>query len=502
MSATFDRIADAFDGPGESMAAKVKPHLANNPTHAPSGTPSKPHVTSQENRRVWSENAEALADFAQARIFVRHDVYGVTPPDGKRFTAHELLTRETIVSHFQGQINIGAFLVSPENTCKCFIGDIDAHEDTSSPDLNLERVNLIVETLAEFNLFPLVCDSDGKGGFHVREFFKKPVPSEVAYWLGIFINDRLESAGLPKVEFFPKQPKVKNETPYGNWVRLPGRHHKRDNYTRVWKYGKWLDGIWAAKAIIEIAGDDADELIKAYNATRKEKEDRESSAQQAATENAAKASNAESNGRHDGDVIDETPGQYLDRCIAYAKKGLANIVRKIVAAGKGFRHDTILDDTNHLAEFVHSEWLTKEECLSALHGAADANGMGPGRYAEIDEMFRSAMARTTKHKQLGPRRRKSRESSKSASAPASANGNATPSGDGTGTPEPAKKANQTKPARPEVEITTQWHDVRDGSIAALQKDDRIYLRGDALATVWRSPTSTQCLSHKGWKRVE
>ncbi len=47
--------------------------------------------------------------------------------------------------------------------------------------------------------------------------------------------------------------------------------------------------------------------------------------------------------------------------------------------------------------------------------------------------------------------------------------------------------------RPSIEVTTERHEVRDETIRALSYDERIYLRGDALATVWRSPESTRKL---------
>ena len=37
--------------------------------------------------------------------------------------------------------------------------------------------------VAEFGLYPLICDCTGKGGYHVREFFKKPIASRVVHWL-------------------------------------------------------------------------------------------------------------------------------------------------------------------------------------------------------------------------------------------------------------------------------------------------------------------------------
>ena len=47
--------------------------------------------------------------------------------------------------------------------------------------------------------------------------------------------------------------------------------------------------------------------------------------------------------------------------------------------------------------------------------------------------------------------------------------------------------------RPDIEVNTERHIVRDQVIEVLASDGRIYLRGDSLATVWRSPEVTQKL---------
>jgi replicative DNA helicase len=145
---------------------------------------------------------------------------------------------------------------------------VDAHDETADPEANWQCVNLIVDTLGTFELAPLVCESNGKGGYHIRTFFKKPVPSAAAYWLGEVIHARLAAAGLPKVEVFPKRGEVTLATPYGNWMRLPGKHPKRDHWTRIWdrETERWLEGKAAARALIQIAGDATEQLLKAFHA--------------------------------------------------------------------------------------------------------------------------------------------------------------------------------------------------------------------------------------------
>jgi hypothetical protein len=97
-------------------------------------------------------------------------------------------------------------------------------------------------------------------------FFKKPVSSEVAHWLGGRVVADLTAAGLPACEAFPKQPHLSIECPFGNWVRLPGHHHKSDFWTAIREPdGATVhEGEAAVRRLIGIAGDDVTKLLKAY----------------------------------------------------------------------------------------------------------------------------------------------------------------------------------------------------------------------------------------------
>ncbi|MBV8557873.1 MAG: PriCT-2 domain-containing protein [Planctomycetaceae bacterium] len=122
--------------------------------------------------------------------------------------------------------------------------------------------------MAGFGLNPVVFDSNGKGGYWVRSFFKKPIPGAVARWLGDQIKGRIQEMGLPDFEWFPKQSELTLACPYGNWIRIPGRHHKRNYWTRIAGSapGEWLEGEAAARRLIAVAGDDPKRLLDAYKA--------------------------------------------------------------------------------------------------------------------------------------------------------------------------------------------------------------------------------------------
>ena len=52
------------------------------------------------------------------------------------------------------------------------------------------------------------------------------------------------AAGFAKPETFPKQAELSIDTPYGNYVRGPGRHHKRNHWSRIYDSASnaWLEG--------------------------------------------------------------------------------------------------------------------------------------------------------------------------------------------------------------------------------------------------------------------
>src|SRR5207249_4880532 len=55
-------------------------------------------------------------------------------------------------------------------------------------------------------------------------------------------------------ETFPKQPGIPPGR-YGNWLRLPGRHHTRPHWSRVWDGAGWREGAEAVAFLLTVSGD-------------------------------------------------------------------------------------------------------------------------------------------------------------------------------------------------------------------------------------------------------
>src|SRR5262249_19780594 len=62
--------------------------------------------------------------------------------------------------------------------------------------------------------------------------------------------------GLPeRPETFPKSASIRHTTAKcGSWLRLPGKHHTRDEWSRVWDGKRWLAGTAAIDFILARGG--------------------------------------------------------------------------------------------------------------------------------------------------------------------------------------------------------------------------------------------------------
>ena len=107
---------------------------------------------------------------------------------------------------------------------------------------NLSAARGWYEHLAGLGLDPLLMDSNGIGGFHLLVVFAEPMSTASVCQFGARLLADFERRGLDsKPELFPEKPKWDH---YGNWLRLPGRHHTRPHYTRVWNDEPHADSRW------------------------------------------------------------------------------------------------------------------------------------------------------------------------------------------------------------------------------------------------------------------
>lgn len=213
----------------------------------------------------WRERATELAEWTMRHMVNRTDVWGrylakrqrrgkfgarnsaITAPfrdeRGKVF-----LNVESLEKHYKTRSEggvLGVHSTSADLTSRWLAIDIDLHDpdDLSvSPQSNLTAARGWRDDLAGRGFDPLLMDSNGIGGFHILILFAEPMSTKSVNAFGKQLVADFEKRGLDDApEIFPGSPQWNH---YGDWLRLPGRHHTRDHYTRVWNDEPWAEDPW------------------------------------------------------------------------------------------------------------------------------------------------------------------------------------------------------------------------------------------------------------------
>lgn len=200
---------------------------------------------------AFSVQAKELAE-SSARLVRRADAYGTYRMDSKEglvaTTTKETLGVGELVRHFRGeQAPVGAHLVDSADTVEWMVFDVDRHP---KPDGTFDRPEQAVfedaatlfHGLIALDLNPVLERSCPNGSSKVWLFLDGPIPASTARRFGQWF---VRGFAQP-IEAFPKQDSVWSEDKssgarelgFGNWVRLPGRHHRyREYWSRLWDSG-------------------------------------------------------------------------------------------------------------------------------------------------------------------------------------------------------------------------------------------------------------------------
>lgn len=224
----------------------------------------------------WVRYADDLAEWAMERLVNRRDVWSqYTLKDGKirvfmlpvperRKLGTDMVTLTKLQRHFSGKSAahlIGLFSISDHATCKWFSVDVDLHDETVPNAGEIAEANFAAalewaEKLRSRGMDPLLLDSNGVGGYHVWVLLDKEYPLADVFDFADNLRSDWERLGLPrKPEIFPPKRAVgPHDLPYT--LRVPGRHHTRLFYTRVWNFdaiageNEWLEGGDAIEALL------------------------------------------------------------------------------------------------------------------------------------------------------------------------------------------------------------------------------------------------------------
>ena len=203
--------------------------------------------------REWTEHADDLA-YAAVRMANRADATGgyrphngkLAPTTRKDTDRDALSLLDALKAHFRGERTIGLHSTTTGNFCRWVAFDIDAHGPDDDASDNLVKAHLVARRLESRGYAAYIFDSNGKGGFHVWAMLHELTPSPEAFGLAREIADGLG------IESFPKQPQIR-EGGFGNWLRLPGLHHKGRHWSRLWAGGRWASASETIQAVIQLA---------------------------------------------------------------------------------------------------------------------------------------------------------------------------------------------------------------------------------------------------------
>ena len=149
--------------------------------------------------------------------------------------------------------------MAADNSSRWLAIDIDLHDDDDlsvTAEGNFVAARGWADKLRGMGFDPLLFDSNGKGGFHIWVVFAMAMDTRKVH---AFVKELTSDYGLrgldQQPEVFPSSPHIHH---YGSWLRIPGRHHTRDHYTRVyndeepWDDRTWLEGHDAIDRILGV----------------------------------------------------------------------------------------------------------------------------------------------------------------------------------------------------------------------------------------------------------
>jgi hypothetical protein len=212
----------------------------------------------------WKERAPELAAWVMRNLVNRTDVWGrylaekyrgvsnSGQPKNKAITApfarergKIFLQESSLVKHFkakEGSGILGLHSQASNGTSRWLAIDIDYHDDndyTGTREANFLAAKTWYQRLQSDGFDPLLFDSNGDGGYHLWLVFEKPMEAKsVRSFCQSIIKDYSVIGLDNSPDLFP------GTSAKGSWLRIPGRHHTRKFFTRVWNDDPTFETNW------------------------------------------------------------------------------------------------------------------------------------------------------------------------------------------------------------------------------------------------------------------
>ncbi len=214
---------------------------------------------------VWKNAAPTLAEWAFSQLVNRTDRYGVYDEEGpknfpKSGTVPGALTVQRLTQHFAGtarEHTVGLHSLGTDSMGRWAAWDIDAHDgQPCDPAANERYAKFLYAKLTALGFLVLLYSSNGKGGYHAWVLFDQPVPGDLLHSFAVWAVSDCKDFGVADVEANPKQKAITEDTPFGNWLRLPGRHYKRDYWPQAWNGSGWMSPAETVEYMFQLFGQD------------------------------------------------------------------------------------------------------------------------------------------------------------------------------------------------------------------------------------------------------
>jgi hypothetical protein len=114
---------------------------------------------------------------------------------------------------------VGVYSYGADRRGRWVAVDIDNHDDKADPNANRRYALRLYAELTGLGFRPLLCESNGWGGFHLWALLAEAVPAQTLRRFGLWVVRECAAHGVPTVEVFPRN---EGETPWGAWLRVPG----------------------------------------------------------------------------------------------------------------------------------------------------------------------------------------------------------------------------------------------------------------------------------------
>ena len=212
----------------------------------------------------WKERAPELATWVMRHLVNRTDVWGrylaakyrgvsntgqaankaITAPF-ERERGKVFLKESSLEKHFkakEGSGILGLHSQARNGTSRWLAIDIDYHGDddyTGTREANYLAARTWCQRLQADGFDPLLMESNGDGGYHLWLVFEKPMEAKSVRSFANEIVKDFDILGLDnRPDLFP------GTSAKGSWLRIPGRHHTRPFFTRVWNDDPTLQQDW------------------------------------------------------------------------------------------------------------------------------------------------------------------------------------------------------------------------------------------------------------------